>query len=311
SSETVMSSPVSVKVFPSSDQRGSASNNVVSQASAPSRSGRQAIIVLARSDAFTLPSDRSTPPTKRLQPAVAEMRPSSGNSTTSGPSPGICVPVTLVETKVRPVRSSAELVSAESDSVLHAAATAARETNASTRNVRIMPLRYGARPGFVGTSSGHDTVCKFGPVVGESAERMTEFAPLVEDEGGFERRDQRGRQQSGVAGDPGGTQQRVDVGERDQVGGSGVAGVGGGFGRAEQFALHLDEFDARTTERDEPVQRFGVRAERRWAEQEALLELALAVVEQCPDESGAGAEPAEDGALADSGPRRDGVHRHG
>ena len=90
-------------------------------------------VFVATSPVFRIPPDRSTAAVARLQPAVPEILPSS-KANSSGPPPGIGVPVTSVETYLWPIGVGSGGVSAVDE---HAAVAAARPRMSSS--VRIRP----------------------------------------------------------------------------------------------------------------------------------------------------------------------------
>src|ERR1700733_7981260 len=87
---------------------------------------------------------------------------------------------------------------------------------------------------------------------------------------------------------------------------SGSAVLGGD----EQIALDLDVLEHALAEGDEALARRCAGAERRGTADEALLQAALALVEQRAHQTAAIAEVAEQRPLADAGSAGDLVHRH-
>lgn len=85
---TVVELCVSVNVSPESFHVTEPERKSLSQVSAPSRGGGHAIIVVASFSVVKVSSTKVAAPLCRLQPAVAEIRPASGNATCNGPPPG-------------------------------------------------------------------------------------------------------------------------------------------------------------------------------------------------------------------------------
>ncbi len=80
-------------------------------------------------------------------------------------------------------------------------------------------------------------------------------------------------------------------------------------GTRDGVVLEEEVDAARATERDQPRLRVCARAQGRRPGQHALLKGVVGVVEQGEEDTRAGAEPAEDRALSQSGPLRQLIHR--